>query len=105
MSQATNVIAGGAGVGGLTVRTEINLALAAIVSGHSGTVRPSYVAAGTTWWDTATPGGGVWTLNYYDGANDVPLGTLDTSTHVFVLDAGLTMASTPALSDNSKKIA
>jgi hypothetical protein len=101
MSQASPTIADGNG--GL-VRSGFNAALAAIVSGQSGTGRPSYAAAGTSWWDTDTPGGGVWTLNYYDGTSDVAIGTFDTGTHAFVLAAPVASA-TPALSDNSKKLA
>src|SRR5579883_98254 len=83
MSQATNVIPGGAGVGGLTTRTNINNALAAIVSVHGGSSRPSYAVAGMLWWNTSSPSATVWTLNAFDGTNDVSLGTLDTVGHVW----------------------
>ncbi len=80
MSQASNVIAAG---GGLAVRTAINAALAAMVSGHSGTTVPSYIVAGMDYWRTDVPGTGVWTKYTYDGVSSIARGTLDTSTHVF----------------------
>lgn len=80
MSQATNVIASGTGA---AVRTAINAALAAILSQHSGTSRPSYITAFQFWFDTSTPGSGVGTLKMYDGASDVAIGTLDATGHVW----------------------
>lgn len=52
----------------------------ALHSTHSGTARPSYVVAGLMWLDTTTT---PWVLNMYDGANDVAIGTVNSSTHVF----------------------
>ncbi len=58
--------------------------LAAIASGHSGTSAPAYIAAGQHWWDTDTPGTGVWTKFLYDGTSSIAVGYLDTGAHVFV---------------------
>lgn len=56
------------------------------LSSNSGNQRPSYAVAGTKWLDTsATP----WLWKMYDGTNDVTLGTVDSSTHLFT-PAGLT---------------
>ncbi|WP_222306594.1 hypothetical protein [Rhizobium leguminosarum] len=50
----------------------------AIISGHSGSSRPSYAVAGTQWQDTSVAG----TVKYYhyDGSNDRLLMTVNTST-------------------------
>lgn len=91
MSQATNVIPGGAGIGGLSTRTSINAALAAIVSGHVGTADPSYKVAGMGWWRSDIPGTGVWTYYFYDGTNKIALLTMDTASHTLSV-AGVTVA-------------
>lgn len=83
MTQATNVISGGAGVGGLSVRTAINAALAAIASGHSGATRPTYVVAGMIWVDTSVAGSLI--LKLYYGSGDATLATISTSTGAVVL--------------------
>jgi hypothetical protein len=58
-------------------RTDLNNALSAIQTTHSGTSRPTGAVAGQIWLDTTsatTP-----TLKYYDGADDISLATLDHS--------------------------
>jgi len=89
-------------------RTDLNSALQAINTSHSGTSRPSGAVAGTIWLDTTsatTP-----TLKYYDGADDISLATLDHSANtVNWLDStvsvtGLTTTATGTvltLSDSS----
>jgi len=53
-----------------------------------GTSRPSYTADGTLWIDdTINP----WILNVYDGAQDVALGQINTSTHQFTPTNGVTL--------------
>ena len=48
---------------------------------HSGTIRPTWAKAGTTWINTsATP----WLVNIYDGTQDVVVGTLNATTHNFI---------------------
>jgi hypothetical protein len=59
------------------VRSDLNNALSAIQTTHSGTSRPTGAVAGQIWLDTTsatTP-----TLKYYDGADDISLATLDHS--------------------------
>ena len=56
-------------------RTDLNSALQAIFTTHSGTSLPSGAAAGTIWLDTTsatTP-----TLKYYDGTDNISLATID----------------------------
>ena len=58
-------------------RSDLNNALSAIQTTHSGTSRPTGAVAGQIWLDTTsatTP-----TLKYYDGADDISLATLDHS--------------------------
>ncbi|MBY2997821.1 hypothetical protein [Rhizobium leguminosarum] len=49
----------------------------AIISGHSGSSRPSYAVAGTVWEDTSVAG----SVKYYhyDGSDDILLRTVDTT--------------------------
>jgi len=56
-------------------RTDLNSALQAIYTTHSGTSLPSGASAGTIWLDTTsatTP-----TLKYYDGTDNISLATID----------------------------
>lgn len=56
-------------------RSDLNNALSAIQTTHSGTTRPTGAVAGQIWLDTTsatTP-----TLKYYDGADDISLATID----------------------------
>ncbi len=58
-------------------RSDLNNALSAIQTNHSGTSRPTGAVAGQIWLDTTsatTP-----TLKYYDGADDISLATIDHS--------------------------
>lgn len=51
-----------------------------VLTSNSGIQRPSYAVAGTKWLDTlVTP----WLWKMYDGTNDVTLGTVNPSTHLF----------------------
>jgi len=52
----------------------------ALLSLHSGSSRPSYAAAGIMWLDTTT---NPWLLNVFDGADDITLGSINTTTNVF----------------------
>ncbi len=71
--------------GGTAHVSRHNSEAAAMLSCHSGTSRPSYAVAGTQWLDTtATP----WVLYKYDGADDIPLGTVNASTNEFIPYAG-----------------
>jgi hypothetical protein len=59
-------------------RTDLNNVLSAINTSNSGTSRPSGAVAGTIWLDTS---GGVtaYILKFYDGADDIALGTINTT--------------------------
>jgi len=58
-------------------RSDINNALSAINSTHSGSSRPSGAVSGTIWLDTTSATSP--TLKYYDGADDISLATIDHS--------------------------
>jgi len=61
-----------------TVRTDINNALSAINTSNSGSSRPSGAVAGTIWLNTAG-GATAHILTFYDGTNDITLGTINTT--------------------------
>ena len=56
-------------------RSDLNNALSAIQTTHSGTSRPTGAVAGQIWLDTTTATSP--TLKYYDGADDISLATID----------------------------
>ena len=56
-------------------RSDLNNALSAIQTTHSGTSRPTGAVAGQIWLDTTTATSP--TLKYYDGTDDISLATLD----------------------------
>ena len=58
-------------------RTDLNNALSAIQTTHSGTSRPTGAVAGQIWLDTTSATSP--TLKYYDGADDISLATIDHS--------------------------
>ena len=58
-------------------RTDLNNALSAINSMHSGSSRPSGAAAGTMWLDT--PAASYPTIKFYDGSDDISFATIDYS--------------------------
>ena len=75
------------------IAVRVNDNLAAFLSQHSGNARPSYATAGTVWLDThATP----WVLNIYDGANDIPLGTVNATSNVFTPANAVTLSTMPS---------
>ena len=52
-----------------------------VLTSNSGIQRPTYAVAGTIWIDTSvTP----WLWKMYDGTNDITLGNIDPSTHLFM---------------------
>lgn len=56
----------------------------ALNSCHKGNSAPSYIAAGMMWInDTATP----WVINFYDGTDSIPIGTLNATTNVFSISS------------------
>jgi hypothetical protein len=56
-------------------RSDLNNALSAIQTTHSGTTRPTGAVAGQIWLDTTSATSP--TLKYYDGADDISLATID----------------------------
>ena len=84
-------------------RRDLNNALTAINTSHSGTSRPSGAAAGTIWLDTTSSSSP--TLKYYDGSDDISLCTINHSANtVNWLDstvvADLVGDTTPQLGGN-----
>ena len=95
MSQGILSVASGSGA---TVRAGFNAALARLATKASGTARPSDIAAGEDWLETDNPGGGIWSWWFYDGASDILLGTVNSSTHAITWSKaaivnGLTLGS------------
>lgn len=82
MSQAALTLADS---NGATFLAALNAALLRLATQGSGTGRPSDIQAYETWVDTDTPGAGVATWYLWDGASDIALGTVNTSTHKFAL--------------------
>lgn len=81
------------------VRTDIQSALQALASTSKGNSRPSTVYAGQLWIDDNTPSSTVWTLNLYDGSDDIPLGFIDTTNNGFAVQLGMTSRFFQATTD------
>jgi len=64
-------------------RGDLNDALQALASTSKGNARPSTVYAGQFWLDDNTPSATTWTLNFYDGTDDIPVGYVNTTTNVY----------------------
>ena len=60
-------------------RTDLNNALSALNTMHSGTSRPSGAAVGTMWLDTTNSGSNSLEINFFDGSDDISFATIDTS--------------------------
>ena len=60
-------------------RADINNALSAINSMHSGTSRPSGAVAGTLWLDTTNSGSNSLEIKFFDGSDDISFATVNTS--------------------------
>jgi len=60
-------------------RTDLNNALSALNTMHSGTSRPSGAAIGTMWLDTTNSGSNSLTIKFFDGSDDISFATIDTS--------------------------
>ena len=71
-------------------RSDLNNALSAINSTHSGSSTPSGAVAGTIWLDTTNATNP--TLKFYDGADNISLATIDYSANtVDWLDSSITI--------------
>jgi hypothetical protein len=60
-------------------RTDLNNALSALNTMHSGTSRPSGAAVGTLWLDTTNSGSNSLEIKFFDGSDDISFATVDTS--------------------------
>ena len=60
-------------------RTDLNNALSALNTMHSGTSRPSGAAIGTMWLDSTNSGSNSLTIKFFDGSDDISFATIDTS--------------------------
>ena len=60
-------------------RTDLNNALTALNTMHSGTSRPSGATTGTLWLDTTNSGSNSLTIKFYDGSDDITFATVNTS--------------------------
>tara|TARA_R100001440_G_scaffold72699_1_gene96733 strand:+ start:1431 stop:2561 length:1131 start_codon:yes stop_codon:yes gene_type:complete len=60
-------------------RTDLNNALTALNTMHSGTNRPSGAAVGTLWLDTTNSGSNSLEIKFFDGTDDISFATVDTS--------------------------
>ena len=62
-------------------RTDLNNALSAINTMHSGTSRPSGAAVGTLWLDTTNSGSNSLEIKFFDGSDDITFATFNTSSN------------------------
>ena len=60
-------------------RTDLNNALSALNTMHSGTSRPSGAAVGTMWLDSTNSGSNSLEIKFFDGSDDISFATIDTS--------------------------
>ncbi len=77
--------------------TRDNESLAALLSAHRGSSRPSYAVAGTIWAKNLGTSPAEDELYYYDGADDILIGTIDRAANTFYssgLGNGFTWDST-----------
>lgn len=78
MSQSNPIL--GANLSGLSYRSQDNNAKQALLNHHKGSSAPSYAEAGIIWLDdNATP----WKLKFYDGADWITLGEVNTTANSF----------------------
>jgi hypothetical protein len=60
--------------------------LSSLFKTNKGSSRPTWLPTGGLWVnDSVTP----WAIKFYDGTNDVSVGTVDTSSHVFAVAGGV----------------
>lgn len=81
MSQSTDVILS-PNISGTAQRTELNDILQAFLTGHSGASRPGYLTGRTGGW-TKIVSGTIHELYYFDGTDDILMGTVNFSTNTF----------------------
>ena len=84
-------------------RTDLNNALSALNTMHSGTSRPSSATTGTFWLDTSSSGSNLLILKFFDGTDDITFATFNTSSNtVDVSDSASDLVgdTTPQLGGN-----
>ena len=84
-------------------RTDLNNALTAINTMHSGSSRPSGAAAGTMWLDTTSASSP--TIKFYDGSDDISFATINYSANTVnfldsTVSADLVNDTSPQLGGN-----
>ena len=84
-----------------TVRTDINNALSAINTSNSGSSRPSGAVAGTIWLNTSG-GATAHILTFFDGTNDITLGTINTTANT--VDWSDSSVTTDLVTDTSPQL-
>ena len=81
-------------------RTDLNNALSAINTMHSGTSRPSGAAAGTMWLDTTSASSP--TIKFFDGTDDISFATIDYSANtVNFIDSTISLSTPLAVAGNA----
>ena len=60
-------------------RSDLNNALTALNTMHSGTSRPSGATTGTMWLDTTNSGSNSLTMKFFDGSDDIDFAVINTS--------------------------
>lgn len=73
----------------------------AIVSGISGTSRPSTLQAGGAWIDTTNDGDGTWDYKVYDGTQDIVVFTLNKNTGLASVSSADNLLRVARVSDDS----
>lgn len=68
---------------GIDLSDKLNAWRDAVHSTHKGAARPSYAQAGMTWIDDTDSAAWIW--YFYDGANDIQIGSIDSVTHAITL--------------------
>jgi hypothetical protein len=65
----------------------------AVESAHSGAARPPYAGQGLIWLDTSG-GAANWQIKFFDGAQDIVIGTIDSTGDTFAPSVGGRPAAT-----------
>ena len=86
-------------------RSDLNNALSAINTMHSGTSRPSGASVGTLWLDTTNSASNSLEIKFFDGTDDISFATVDTSANTInfidsTVNADLVNDTTPQLGGN-----
>ncbi len=81
-------------------RTDLNNALSALNTMHSGTSRPSGASAGTMWLDTTSASSP--TIKFFDGSDDISFATIDYSANtVNFIDSTISLGTPLTITGNS----